>query len=119
MFVFSGQTGAEVTNSLFQFHFVSRTWTRISTELVLRDCPNPPMRRYGHSMVAYDRFLYVFGGAADNILPNELHCFDLEDETWSLVTPAAGSSVPSGRLFHAATVVGDALYLVSRNHLEL
>ena len=31
-------------------------------------------------MVAYDRHLYVFGGAADNILPNEIHCFDLDDE---------------------------------------
>ena len=77
MFVFSGQTGAEVTNSLFQFHFESQTWKRISTEHILRDAPNPPIRRYGHSMVAHDRHLIVFGGAADNILPASLHCFDL------------------------------------------
>jgi N-acetylneuraminic acid mutarotase len=111
MFVFSGQTGARITNSLFQFHFASNTWTRISTEHILRDAPSPPIRRYGHSMVAYDRHLYVFGGAADNILPNELHCFDLDDETWSLVPAAPKSLVPTGRLFHAATMVGDSMYL--------
>ena len=109
LFVFSGVTNP-VTNSLFRFHFDSSTWTQIST-VILRDSPSPPSRRYGHSMVAYDRFLYVYGGAADNILPNELHCFDLEDETWSIIPPASNSSVPSGRLFHAATIVEDAFYL--------
>lgn len=31
-------------------------------------------RRYGHTMVSHDRFLYVFGGAADSSLPNDIHC---------------------------------------------
>ena len=47
---------------------------------------------------------------ADNILPNELHCYDLEDQNWSIVVPS-GQTKPSGRLFHAATVVGDSMYL--------
>ena len=111
MFVFSGQTGARVTNALFQFHFTSQTWTRISIEHILRDCSNPPTRRYGHSMVNFGNHLYIFGGAADNILPNELHRFDLDDDTWSIVVPAPQSSLPSGRLFHAATIVGDAMFL--------
>ena len=33
-------------------------------------------------MVAFDRQLYVFGGAADNILSNDLHCFDLDSQVW-------------------------------------
>ena len=121
MYVFSGQTGARVTNSLFRFHFDSSTWTRISTEHILQDSPPPPIRRYGHSMVAYNSQLYVFGGAADNILPNELHCYDLDDETWSTILPVAadvhaagpkkGIAVPSGRLFHAATIVDNAMFL--------
>ena len=36
MFVFSGQSGAKKNNSLFQFHFKSATWSRISTEHILR-----------------------------------------------------------------------------------
>lgn len=111
MFVFSGQSGAKITNSLFQFHFKSKTWTRITTEHILRETPLPPTRRYGHSMVAYDRHLYVFGGAADNILPNTLHCFDLDSQTWSLISPTANSQVPTGRLFHAAAVVSDQMFI--------
>lgn len=62
-------------------------------------------------MVAFDRHLYVFGGAADSTLSNDLHCFDLDTQTWSVILPAAESFVPSGRLFHAAAVVGDAMFI--------
>ncbi|XP_063220243.1 leucine-zipper-like transcriptional regulator 1 isoform X2 [Bacillus rossius redtenbacheri] len=110
MFVFSGQSGAKITNSLFQFHFSDKRWTRISTEHILRGAPPPPARRYGHSMVAFDRHLYVFGGAADSTLPNDLHCYDLDTQTWSIIVPAPDSQMPSGRLFHAAAVIGDAMY---------
>ena len=62
-------------------------------------------------MVAFNRQLYVFGGAADNILSNDLHAFDLDSQTWSLVCHDPESQVPAGRLFHAAAVVGDAMFM--------
>ncbi|KAG7244028.1 hypothetical protein INR49_006189 [Caranx melampygus] len=102
MFVFSGQSGAKITNNLFQFEFKGHMWTRIPTEHLLRGSPPPPQRRYGHTMVAFDRHLYVFGGAADNTLPNELHCYDVDSQTWEM---------PTGRLFHAAAVIQDAMYI--------
>ncbi|XP_059143306.1 leucine-zipper-like transcriptional regulator 1 [Physella acuta] len=111
MYVFSGQSGAKITNNLFQFRFDDKQWTRISTELVLRDTPPPPEKRYGHTMVSFDRHLYVFGGATGQTLPNELHCFDLDSQTWSITEPAHQSDIPAGRLFHAAGVVGDAMYI--------
>jgi len=111
MFLFSGQSGAKKNNSLFQFHFKSSTWTRISTEHILRGCPPPPTRRYGHTMVAYERHLYVFGGAADNNPSNDVHCFDLDSESWSVLTPSPDSVTPSGRLFHAGAIVGEAMYI--------
>lgn len=86
-------------------------WNRISAEHILRGAPPPPARRYGHTMVAFDRHLYVFGGAADSTLSNDLHCFDLDSQTWSVVLPATESFVPSGRLFHAAAVIGDAMFI--------
>jgi len=49
------------------------SWMRISTDHILRGAPAPPEKRYGHTMVAYDRHLYVFGGATGQTLPNELH----------------------------------------------
>ncbi|XP_032684276.1 leucine-zipper-like transcriptional regulator 1 isoform X2 [Odontomachus brunneus] len=111
MFVFSGQSGAKITNSLFQFHFRERRWTRISTEHILRGAPPPPARRYGHTMVSFDRHLYVFGGAAETSLSNDLHCYDLDTQTWNVVLPSADSQVPSGRLFHAAAVIGEAMFI--------
>ncbi|XP_054727948.1 leucine-zipper-like transcriptional regulator 1 homolog [Anastrepha obliqua] len=112
MYVFSGQSGLQITNSLFEFHFKSKTWRRISNESVLRGAAAaPPSRRYGHTMVHHDRFLYVFGGSADSTLPNDLHCFDLDSQVWSVITPEANSDVPSGRVFHASAVIGDAMYI--------
>ncbi|XP_070153632.1 leucine-zipper-like transcriptional regulator 1 isoform X1 [Polyergus mexicanus] len=111
MFVFSGQSGARTTNSLFQFHFKERRWTRISTEHILRGAPPPPARRYGHTMVSFDRHLYVFGGAADSALSNDLHCYDLDTQTWNVILPSTDSQVPPGRLFHAAAVIGEAMFI--------
>ncbi|XP_015253891.1 leucine-zipper-like transcriptional regulator 1 [Cyprinodon tularosa] len=111
MFVFSGQSGAKITNNLFQFEFKGHMWTRIPTEHLLRGSPPPPQRRYGHTMVAFDRHLYVFGGAADNTLPNELHCYDVDSQTWEVIHPSQDSEMPSGRLFHAAAVIQDAMYI--------
>lgn len=93
MFVFSGQSGARTTNSLFQFHFKERRWTRISTDHILRGAPPPPARRYGHTMVSFDRHLYVFGGAADSSLSNDLHCYDLDTQTWNVILPSSDSQV--------------------------
>ncbi|KAK2501043.1 hypothetical protein MC885_014715 [Smutsia gigantea] len=98
MFVFSGQSGAKITNSLFQFEFKDKMWTRIPTEHLLRGSPPPPQRRYGHTMVAFDRHLYVFGGAADNTLPNELHCYDVDFQTWEVVQPSSDSEVGGAEL---------------------
>lgn len=72
-------------------------WTRIPTEHLLRGSPPPPQRRYGHTMVAFDRHLYVFGGAADNTLPNELHCYDVDFQTWEVVQPSSDSEVSTAR----------------------
>lgn len=111
MYVFSGQSGAKITNDLFQFSFAERKWTRIATQHLLKGTPQPPSRRYGHTMVARDRHLYVFGGAADNTLPNDLFWYDLETQTWDINQPSSDSQIPSGRLFHDADVIGNKMYI--------
>lgn len=87
------------------------SWRRISNEHILRGAPAPPARRYGHTMCHHDRFLYVFGGSADNTLPNDLHCFDLDSKVWSVVTPENEKDLPTGRVFHASAVINDAMYI--------
>ena len=111
MFVFSGQSGAKITNHLYEFKFLEKRWIRIPTEHLLRGAPAPPQRRYGHTMVAHHRQLYVFGGAVEGTLQSELHCYDVDSRSWSIIQPANGSRSPSGRLFHSAAVCDNAMYV--------
>ena len=62
-------------------------------------------------MVAFDRQLYVFVGAVDNNPSNDVHCFDLDTQAWSVILPSPDSQLPSGRLFHAGAIVGEAMYI--------
>ena len=62
-------------------------------------------------MVAFKKSLYVFGGAADGILDNEVHCFDVESRLWSVTEPAEGSEVPCGRVFHSAAIWNRGLFM--------
>lgn len=110
MYVFSGQSGAKITNKLYRFRFQERRWVRIRTEHLVQPSA-PPQRRYGHTMVAYRRSLYVYGGAADGILDNVVHCFDVDTHTWSVILPAEGSEVPCGRVFHSAAVWNNRMYI--------
>lgn len=109
MYVFSGQSGAKITNDLFQFNFPEKKWTRIVTEHLLKGTPPPPSRRYGHTMVAHDTHLYVFGGVADNNLPNDLFWYDLETKTWDVIQ--ATGDVLTGRLFHHADIIDNRMYV--------
>ena len=110
LFVFSGQSGAKITNKLYQFRIKERRWVRIRTEHQVQ-ASAPPQRRYGHTMVPYKRSLYVYGGAADGILDNEVHRFDVDSRTWSILPPAEASEVPCGRVFHSATVWNNGMYV--------
>jgi len=82
LFVFSGQSGARTSNALYRYDFLLRTWSRLGAEHILRCAAPPPHRRYGHTMVAFDRFLFVFGGTAENNLSNDLHRYDLLSQEW-------------------------------------
>ena len=37
--------------------------------------------------------------------------FDLDSQTWSIIDSSSDSQIPAGRLFHAAAVVSDAIYI--------
>lgn len=62
-------------------------------------------------MITHDRFLYVYGGSADSTLPNDLHCYDLDSQVWSIIIPETDSQIPTGRVFHASAVINDAMYI--------
>lgn len=111
MFMFSGQSGAKMTNSMYEFKFTESKWIRIPMEHLLRGSTPPPQRRYGHIMVPYNRCLYIFGGVGDIKDDNDLHCYDIDTRSWSIINPPEGSQILSPRLFHSASVCGEYLYL--------
>ena len=73
-----------------------------------------PPPRVAHAQAAVDGKLIIFGGRSgvemgENEL-GDLWIFEPDAETWTEVVPAGGAS-PSARSFHAATSVGDTLYV--------
>jgi leucine-zipper-like transcriptional regulator 1 len=118
MYLFSGQSGAKTSNLLFKFDFKSSTWSIVYFNYLLRglDC-TPPERRSGHVMLAHDNHLYIYGGVLGNNFFHDVHAFDLETKTWSVVmaTPRINHPIPSGRSFLSGAIQNDHFYIFGGN----
>lgn len=107
------------------------SWSKISSNFILRGTSSPPERRSGHIMVAHNNQLYIYGGFLGNSFFHDIYCFDLETKTWDIITMHGkslvlckisiifssknGSKVPSGRSFLAASVQNEYLYVFGGN----
>uniref|UniRef100_S4RP90 Leucine zipper like post translational regulator 1 n=1 Tax=Petromyzon marinus TaxID=7757 RepID=S4RP90_PETMA len=136
MFVFSGQSGAKITNSLFQFHFTQRMYA--SPPLSRRPSPSSPRpsaaaaprpQRRGLriyltlgtvSVARLPRIFLKRTTVARPALRGSPWCqLGAEDSVaagrvWAASLYCATSlcaQLPSGRVFHAAAVIGDAMYI--------
>lgn len=54
-----------------------------------------PYQRYGHTVVAHGKKIYLFGGRNDFHSCNRLYCFDTESHQWSC--PDVYGYIPSAR----------------------
>jgi N-acetylneuraminic acid mutarotase len=72
-----------------------------------------PGPRSSHALAAVGQNLYLFGGEHTPRvpLPADMYCYDTASSTWSIVTPAAGSSCPGPRVAATMAALGDKLYL--------
>ncbi|MEE4248388.1 MAG: kelch repeat-containing protein [Kangiellaceae bacterium] len=72
-----------------------------------------PKERDGHTLVAWDEYLILFGGIQGSFgsynYYNDTHVFDLEDRFW--VEIECHKDLPDGREGHAAWVIGDSMYV--------
>ena len=93
MYLFSGQSGAKTSNYLFKFDFKTFSWSKISSNYILRGTSAPPERRSGHVMVAHNNHLYIYGGVLGNSFFNHIYSFDLDTKTWDLISMHPNSSV--------------------------
>lgn len=69
-----------------------------------------PCARYGHSMVAYQNKLYVFGGRTRDAFLNDLWEFDIAAGTWR--QPPTTFIVPTTRYRHSATVLEEKFMII-------
>lgn len=65
--------------------------------------------RYGHTVVAHGRDIFLWGGRNDEGACNELYKFDTTTYEWSRVRTKGQK--PKSRDGHSATVVGDHMYI--------
>ncbi len=102
-YIFGGWNGAYLSGELLIYDFVSARWFLGSS-----DTP-----RAGHSMVAYNNKLYVYGGFTTNEQNtgpgqylNTLRIYDIASDTWS-----DGPNFGGPRAFHNAVVLGNRMYV--------
>ncbi|XP_044169184.1 attractin-like protein 1 isoform X2 [Acropora millepora] len=92
--------------NLVRYHIPSDSWE------VVRPFVNStavPSQRYGHSMIAYNGSLYLFGGRIGQLATDELWAFDTRTLVWSL-PPRKGTPLPVAG--HTATLVGSTMIVL-------
>lgn len=104
--VFGGHSKSDkFYNSVHIFNYGDMTWKKLDrTE---GDIPTP---RGGHSAVAYNNELIIFGGFDGKKHYNDIHALDIERGVWRKV--AVNGSPPTGRSGHASTLVADKHLMV-------
>ncbi|XP_037575963.1 kelch domain-containing protein 3-like isoform X1 [Dermacentor silvarum] len=85
---------------------VSLRWALVQTQSHPDDVP---FQRYGHTVVAYGDYAYLWGGRNDDGACNILYRFDTNTLTWS--RPKVCGHVPGARDGHSACVMGNRMYV--------
>ncbi|KAH3766708.1 rho family protein [Pelomyxa schiedti] len=98
MFLFGGGSNS-YTNLLHCLNVTTGEWSLLPEG----DPSESPSPRYGSSMVAFAKHLFVFGGYDCNGIEGEdVTCYDLTAQTWIPVAIKPGGQTPSGRFHHTA-----------------
>eukprot|EP00795_Rhopilema_esculentum_P012202 gene12202-2824_t len=96
-FNFDGSSG-----DVINYDIISSKWS-------VQDAKPIPKGRFGHSLVIYNKKLYIFGGIKDKAITNELWEFDTLKKTWKMLT--VSGATPVGVTGHAAVVVVNQMYV--------
>lgn len=71
--------------------------------------PDVPFQRYGHTAVAFEDKVFIWGGRNDEMVCDILFCFDTKTQRWS--TPEVYGSLPGARDGHSACIVDHFMYI--------
>lgn len=103
LYLYGGTNTDEYFKHLYIFDLQSNTWVKAKTH------GKSPGRRSGHSAVIYGTSIYVFGGGNDEKLFNDIYMLDTETLTWKEVKTDSSAFVPTQRIHHTASVVGNRM----------
>lgn len=79
---------------------------------------NMPSKRWGHSMVVYRHYVYLFGGSLSNnysLSSQTVYSFDLKawgETGWDRYLAPEHECCPSGRDGHSASVIGSCMFII-------
>ena len=104
VFVLGGYDGVQRMNDFWEFNLETYVWSPVP-------CTggSPPSPRYFHASVVFGDCLYAFCGYDGHTRLNDMHCFDFNTHSWSLVECCG--DVPSGRSSLVAQVYQNALFI--------
>lgn len=104
--LFGGEdAGRRALGDLFVFDLESLTWSQPTIS------GKPPPARSAHAAACYkDRYVLIFGGGSVAMCFNDF--FVLDTQTWQWSKPNIIGAKPTPRAGHAASMLGDAWYIV-------
>jgi len=97
-FFFGGYTGSEATNGMYLLDGVTYMWEP------MEDNGTRPTARYGHSLIAAEDKLIMYGGRDPLMHFTTLAIYDTATENWS--TPATRGDICRERAFHQSMLWG-------------
>ncbi|GFT76361.1 kelch domain-containing protein 3 [Nephila pilipes] len=87
------------------FNTISLKWSKVDYETTSQS----PRACYGHSVVAFNGLIYLWGGQSFTLASNTLYCFNTETLSWSI--PETSGKWPKVTDGHSACVIGDYMYI--------
>ncbi|GAB6024044.1 hypothetical protein CHUAL_008765 [Chamberlinius hualienensis] len=105
MWIFGGERfKKENYCDIWKYDFETQNWSQLSSH-----SRPQPFRRYGHSVVTYKNYAYIYGGVIkDRNVTNELWRYNYEDNTW-LRQPSDDAIACTG---HTANIVENEMIII-------
>merc|ERR1711953_550530 len=77
----------------------------------LDEIDNWPYQRYGHTVSAHGKYIYLFGGYEETNYQFGLDVYSLDLVTMKWTLLRCRGEPPAYRDFHSATAIGDCMYV--------
>jgi len=104
IYIVNGYDGTNIINVLSIYDVSSDSWNTGST---------PPEGTIAHGLVAYGKYLILFGGIeSDLATPNkDVYIYDTESDSW-----VNGTDMPEGVYMLSAELIGNKIHIVGGNN---